>query len=75
MKSQLRIGVATRSSSVQLFPGHDLTKTSLEREIEGSIKLVMTGNLSYDEKYKAASNKSCDQEIVAKTTEIVKDLK
>ena len=33
MRSQLKIGVATRSSSVQLFPSHDITKTSLEREI------------------------------------------
>ena len=33
MRSQLKIGVATRSSSVQLFQGHDITKTSLEREI------------------------------------------
>ena len=44
MRSQLKIRVATRSSSVQLFPGHDITKTSLEREIEGFIKLVVTGN-------------------------------
>ena len=43
-RSQLKIGVATRSLSVQLFSGHDITKTSLEREIEGFIKLVMTGN-------------------------------
>ena len=41
---QLKIGVAKRNSSVQLFPGHDITKTSLEREIEGFIKLVETGN-------------------------------
>ena len=40
----IKIGVATRSSSVQLFLGHDITKTSLEREIEGFIKLVVTGN-------------------------------
>ena len=33
MRSQLKIGVATRSSSVPLFPGHDITKTSLDREI------------------------------------------
>ena len=33
MRSQLKIEVATRSSSVQLFPGHDITKTSLEIEI------------------------------------------
>ena len=44
MRSQLKIGVATRSSSVQLFLGHNITKTSLEREIEGFIKLVVTGN-------------------------------
>ena len=44
MRLQLKIGVATRSSLVQLFPGHDITKTSLEREIEGFIKLVVTGN-------------------------------
>ena len=44
MRSQLKIGVGTRSSSVQLFPGHDITKTSLEGEIEGFIKLVVTGN-------------------------------
>ena len=44
MRSQLKIGVATRSSSVQLFPGHDIIKTSLEREIEGFIKLVVIGN-------------------------------
>ena len=44
MRSQLKIGVATRNSSVRLFPGHDITKTSLEREIEGFIKLVKTGN-------------------------------
>ena len=42
--SQLKIGVATRSSSVQLFPGHDITKTSFEREIESFIKLVVIGN-------------------------------
>ena len=41
--SQLKL-VTTRSSSIQLFPGHDITKTSLEREIEGFIKLVMTEN-------------------------------
>ena len=41
---QLKIGVATRSSSVQLFLGHDITKTSFEREIESFIKLVVTGN-------------------------------
>ena len=28
MRSQLKIGVTTRSSSVQLFPGHDITETS-----------------------------------------------
>ena len=33
MRSQLNIGVATRSSSVQLFLGHDIIKTSLEKEI------------------------------------------
>ena len=44
MRSQLKIGVKTRSFSVQLFPSHDITKNSLEREIEGCIKLVMTGN-------------------------------
>ena len=44
MKSQLKIGVATRSLSVQLFLGHDIIKTSLEREIEGLFKLVVTGN-------------------------------
>ena len=44
MRSQHKIGVAIRNSSVQLFPGHDITKTSLEREIEGFIKLVETGN-------------------------------
>ena len=38
MKSQLRIEVATRNFSVQLFPGHDTTKTSLEGEMEGYIK-------------------------------------
>ena len=32
-RSQLKIVVATRNSSVQLFPDHDITKTSLEREI------------------------------------------
>ena len=44
MRSQLKNGVATRSSAVQLFPGHDITKTSLQREIESFIKLVVTGN-------------------------------
>ena len=44
MRLQLKIRVTIRSSSVQLFPGHDITKTSLEREIEGFIKLVVTGN-------------------------------
>ena len=44
MRGQLKIGVAIRSSSVQLFQCHDITKTSLEREIEGFIKLVVTGN-------------------------------
>ena len=38
MKSQLRIEVATRNSSVKLFPGHDTIKTSLEGEREGCIK-------------------------------------
>ena len=28
-----------RNSLVQLFPGHDTTKTSLEGEMEGCIKL------------------------------------
>ena len=73
MRSQLKIAVATRSSLVQLFPGHDIIKTSLERDIEGLFKLVMTGNLGYDMKYKAASNRSCDQEIVAEKTEIFKE--
>ena len=44
MRSQLKIRVATRSSSVQLFPGHDIFKNNLEREIEGLFKLVMTKN-------------------------------
>ena len=44
MTSQLKIGVTTISSSVQLFPGHDIIKTSLDREIEGLFKLVVTGN-------------------------------
>ena len=44
MRSQLKIAVTTRSSLVQLFPGHDIIKTSLEREIEGLFKLVTTGN-------------------------------
>ena len=44
MRLQLKIGVVKRRSSVQLFPGHDITKTSIERKIEGFIKLVMTGN-------------------------------
>ena len=44
MRSQLKIGVSIRSLLVQLFPGHDITKTSLEREIEGFIKLAVTGN-------------------------------
>ena len=43
-RSQLKIGVTTRNSSVQLFPSHNITKTSIEREIEGFIKLVETGN-------------------------------
>ena len=38
VKSQLRIEVATRNSSVQLFHNHDTTKTSLEGEMEGCIK-------------------------------------
>ena len=33
MRSQLKIEVATRSSSIQLFLGHDITKTSLKGEI------------------------------------------
>ena len=44
MRPQLKIGVARRSSSIQLFPGHDIIKTSLERKIEGLFKLVVTGN-------------------------------
>ena len=72
MRSQLKIGVAIRSSSVQLFPGKDITKTSLKREIEGYIKRVLTGNLSYYHRYKADSNRSCDHEIVAKMTKIFK---
>ena len=39
VKSQLRIEVTTRISSVQLIPGHVTTKTSLEREMEDCIKL------------------------------------
>ena len=31
--------MATKNSSVQLFPGHDTTKTSLEGEMEGCVKL------------------------------------
>ena len=34
MKSQLKIGVAIGSSLVQSFPSHDVTKISLEEEIE-----------------------------------------
>ena len=34
MKSQLKIGVATGSSFFQSFPSHDITKISLEEEIE-----------------------------------------
>ena len=38
VKSQLRIEVATRIYSPQVIPGHDTTKTSLERKMEGCIK-------------------------------------
>ena len=34
----MRIEVTTRNPSVQLIPGHDTTKTSLEGEMEGCIK-------------------------------------
>ena len=39
MRSRLKNEVATRNSSIQLFPGHDTTKTSLEGEMEGCVKL------------------------------------
>ena len=38
VKSSLRIEVATRISSVQLIPGHDTAKASLEGDMEGCIK-------------------------------------
>ena len=53
MKSQLRIEVATRNSSVQLIPGHDTTKTSLEGEMEGCIKSSRDRKVRLYQKYQS----------------------
>ena len=38
-QSNSRDEVGARNSSIQLFPGHDTTKTSVEGEMEGCVKL------------------------------------
>ena len=37
-RSQLKVGVVTRSLFVKLIPGYDISRTSLDEEIEGLFK-------------------------------------
>ena len=68
MRSQLKVGVATRSLFVQLIPSYDISRTSLEEEIEGLFKRSRDLKFKWrPEMTKGTSDKGCDQESVVET--------
>ena len=58
----------TRSLFVKLIPGYDVSKTSLDEEIEGLFKRSRDLKFKWrQEMTKATSDKGCDQESVVET--------
>ena len=74
MRSQLKVGVSTRSLFVQLIPGYYISKTSLEEEIEGLFKRSRDLKFKWRPKMtKETSDKGCDQESVLRQKELIKE--